>query len=802
MSCPGWPHSLSLHLAAALCLLLLPLQAADWPSGVAHDFAPPVDEQLGLIEDANHARVLWRHRLHTGIGKGGKGSANEALAEGFEPTYGDTAAAIIADGLYVLSWAQASGEVSGDPEAVNHRYWRVDDELRALAASYLRIDADWQTVALDIHSGELRWQRSEPSAAMNFLSNKRDHNGVDPAAGDGVYVTVSTTGHIFAYNLADGSLRWQSTVGPWHDTAEAFKAEALDQRRLPVISEGPFGHRRSGVIIADGVAVVPDRQGGLLGLNLDDGSLRWQHSEVIHLQATPRPWQHGGHTYLVCNAAVSRGSREIVLIKASDGSIPWRHETGHNPGQLLMGDGHVLLNPSSNARNPARYVAYTISIDGLEERWAMPEGESYTVPIRADRGAERKGVLHQGLVYLMIGDKRDRRLALISLEDGKILSTTGDDLTGNAGLPVLIGDRLMVQNDSSHTGGISGITVYGLSAERQLQSLGSIYYDAFGLRQVIDYEHPTEVPWSNGVVFIRAKDQIAAIDLRAPQHGMAAATLNGVWAGFHRAPEAMLIADAEGKIIGARMELPPRGELGVVGTTARRTDGWTQLGFAQPITLGEAISTQVTFDFLTFDWQAELQMTAAENGRWLGTWQRSFAPWDEPLILTGELAGGSEGGHPRRGWPTAWLEHQPVTYFSPDLAAGQQRVFLQLHGALPRQDGVRNLTLCLDHDGSRVISGIGGGFSFNQAYHEIDGSSLTVDAAGIRGQAHIIANGDRWVPNVDWHNGGSLLGRLELDVQFGEANDQGIYPIRGSWEITWGIGGTRSGSIEATISKP
>ena len=158
-------------------------------------------------------------------------------------TYGDTAAAIVADGLYVLSWAQASGTVSGDPEAINHRYWGVDDELRALAESYLRIDADWNTVALDINTGELRWQRSEPSAAMNFLSNKRDHNGVDPAAGAGIYVTVSSTGHVFAYDLTDGSLRWQSTVGPWHESAAAVlrRQSAVPKRVVTTQGLRPYG---------------------------------------------------------------------------------------------------------------------------------------------------------------------------------------------------------------------------------------------------------------------------------------------------------------------------------------------------------------------------------------------------------------------------------------------------------------------------------------------------------------------------------------------------------------------------------
>lgn len=43
--------------------------------------------------------------------------------------------------------------------------------------------------------------------------------------------------------------------------------------------------------------------------------------------------------------------------------------------------------------------------------------------------------------------------------------------------------------------------------------------------------------------------------------------------------------------------------------------------------------------------------------------------------------------------------------------------------------------------------------------------------------------------------------QAEENASFGEANDQGLYPVRGEWSIEWGIKAEISGIIQATIAE-
>ena len=92
-----------------------------------------------------------------------------------------------------------------------------------------------------------------------------------------------------------------------------------------------------------------------------------------------------------------------------------------------------------------------------------------------------------------------------------------------------------------------------------------------------------------------------------------------------------------------------------------------------------------------------------------------------------------------------------------------------------------------------------GGFSYNQSYHEVDASELKVTPEGISGTTRIIRNGDSWLRDPDWKTGGSLMGLMTLDVHFGEANDKGVYPVRGGWSVEWGLEHTRSGPVRGRL---
>lgn len=784
----------------AFTVLTGTLIGADWSHRTAHNFALPLAEETVLTDQVQLVRPVWKYSIHTGGGKSGSGTAIDILEQGFEPTFGETASTIVADGVYLVSWSEATGEVIARPESITDRYYRGEENYEALADTYFRIDANWNTIALDAATGEKLWQVSEPSASLNFVSSKRGHNGIDPTSGNGVYVTTTITGRIFAYDIQTGEKLWESNVGEWHDRAEEFKAEALAERSIPGVGDGMFGYVRPGLVTVSDLVVVPDLQEGLIGMNLRTGEEAWRIDEAVNnRQGAPRLITLEDQTYLLTHQ--NRGENAVYLIDPRKGEIVWKEETGYNPGDLIVGEGMVLLNPSSNRRNPALLAAYRLTLEGLEQAWRFSDDDLNRVPVRADRGAERKGVIDDGRLYMAIGQpNRDRHMAVFDLATGEEIWRGDYRVNGNVGLPVSKGDKIYWQVDSSHSGE-SGIFIYQKHDDGSVENMGEVNYRSLGVRLLIDYEYPIEIPFTNGLLFVRGRNNLMAVDLREPKVAPAKVEMEDAWAGYIHPVSAVWVANEDRRIELGRVEVPIRRELGVVGTTARRIDVWDRFDFAESLPLGEAWETTATINMAAFSWPAKIVMEAAEGNQWQGQWTRSFPGWAETLTLEGDLHESSEGGYPRRGWPTGWLEHQPVTFFS-DLEEGQERVFLQVHGALPLEDGGRrNVTICLDHDGAQIVSAVAGGFSFNQSYHEVDGSGLTVSDEGITGTAYLILNGDLWVEDTDWQNGGSLLGKLTLDVQFGEANEEGIYPVSGDWSIEWGISADRNGSIRAALGE-
>ncbi|MCC5848014.1 MAG: PQQ-binding-like beta-propeller repeat protein [Verrucomicrobia bacterium] len=799
-------HAKSRLLAAGfLCLsFALSLNAADWGYRTAHNYHPPLEDGIQLTGHGHLVRTLWSHEdVHTGISSSSAGKAINLLAQGFDPTYGETSAAVVVDGVYILSWSEVTGDVSARPESITDRYHRGEENYEALKDTYFRIDANWNTLALNAETGEKLWKVSQPSASLNFQSSKRGHNGLDPVAGNGIYVTLTITGRVYAYDIATGELRWETNLGEWHERAEAYKAEALAERNLPVTDDGPFGNVRSGAAMVGDKVILPDLRGGLIAVRAEDGSQIWHLDEaVMNGQGNPRLWEHGGKTYMITHT-IHQPHNRVHLIDPEDASILWTHETGFNPGKLLIGEDMVLLNPDSDRRTPALLAAYRITLDGLERQWRFPDDDSNRVPtaLGGSRSWERKGVIANGFLYMAIGQpNEDRRTASFDLATGEELHR-GDyrPPNNNIGQPFVHGDKLYWHISSTGAQN-AGLYIYQRHGDGTIELLDEFHYRPLGVTINTDYLHPTDYPMSNGRIFLRGYTNILAIDLREPAHTPVEFLLENGWAGFHRPMRTVLIPNENRGIELARLEVPPRRELGVVGTTARRNDVWSRIDFDEELKIGGAWDTNATVHLDIFSWPAHIVMEEAEGNEWRGQWTRTFPGWEETLTREGTLHEVSEGGYPSRGWPTGWLEHQPVTFFT-DLEEGQERVFLQIFGSLPRVAGdFQNMTLCLDHDGEKVVSAVAGGFRYNQSYHEVDASGLKVTPEGITGTARIILNGDPWLREPDWKNGGSLMGLLTVDARFGEANDKGVYPITGDWTLEWGVSGELTGKIHANLN--
>ena len=759
---------------------------------IGTDFTGPRETDVSLTSHPHHIRFAWGHRVHTGIGKGGAGAIKNALEEGFAPTYGETGSPVVRDGLLLVSWSQPSGKVIADLDSFKNRYYGDKKRNREIGDAYFMIDADWHTLALDAETGEKLWERVEPSVSINMLSSKRGHNGFNGAAGNGIYVTLSILGDVFAYDLKSGETRWTAKMEAWNQRATAAKAEMMANRQMPGQSSGPFGTKRAGAVVVDDIVVIPDGQSGMIGLRAADGKRLWHVTDRLSDQSTPRAWTHDGKTWLVCNH-----SPDLYLLDPTTGETKWHFETGGNPGELLMGEDYLMLNPNKRLKDPAKLQAYRLTPAGPEFLWAFA-GDERTMQLKADFGAHRKGVIRDGILYVKVGPRKRRHFLLsVNMKTGEEIDR-GEAIFGlNDGEPYLSGDKLYIHQNSAHGGGKAGLHLFQIHEDGRFDALGDFLFKGLGVDLVTDYLHPIHTPIVNGLMYLRGRTQMAAIDLRTVKAPMAEVALEGAFAGFHRPVRAVWFGDETGEIQTGRLQAPPRRELGVVGTSQYRSDFWPPVRFPEGLTIGSAFERELELTMGTFAWTAAVRMDEAQNDIWTGVWSREFSGWEKIHLRDGTLHESSEGGFDQRGWPTGWLEHRPVTFFS-DLPEGQERVFLQIHGILPRADGHKNLTLCLDHDGENVLAGVGGGFSFNQAYHEVDPSRLIVTENGIQGTALLIVNSDKYVPG-NRENGGSLAGKLTLDLAFGAPDENGIYSVSGDWKAEWGIPHVRTGKIKARI---
>ncbi len=80
-------------------------QPADWGHRTAYNYVAPIPERIRLAGSGHIVRPIWSYEIHTGINSSSAGPARELLAQGLEPTYGETGAAVVVDDVYILSWS-------------------------------------------------------------------------------------------------------------------------------------------------------------------------------------------------------------------------------------------------------------------------------------------------------------------------------------------------------------------------------------------------------------------------------------------------------------------------------------------------------------------------------------------------------------------------------------------------------------------------------------------------------------------------------------------------------------------------
>ncbi len=801
---------------SALCLVgILATGAAadrppsDWSSFAGDGDFVPARQGLALTDDPANIRIAWKNPVHTGIGKAGGGTAVKAQLAGFDPAYGQISNLIVAEGKVFVSWAQPSGDVRATRESVKHRYYD-DKEKAALQDGFFRIDADWRTRAIDAETGKTLWEQNERSASLHFLPAKRGHLGISGAYGNGMYVTVTILGDVFAYDARNGDLRWKAELPKWRAMAMKVKKGLLKTRTLPTTrSDTPFPSKRSGAAIVGDVVVVPDLRGGIVGLNAEDGKRLWEVESALENAAVPQKWTHKGKTWLLCSGPKGRDSdfSRIRLIDPANGNVAWTHESGANRGCLVLGDDHVILNVRGDAerqegghnKGEGLLACYRLTPKGLTQAWRFEDKPEYIYRYHPDAGAHRKGAIRDGVLYIALGqNKKDRHLRSFDLASGRELDHDPQPFSGVTCQPILAEDRMFWQKDPAHSGRSAGYIVYRLQKNGKFTCVGSMKLKPNGVYRIGGYEHAKESPYYNGHFYMRGLKGIYAVSVRAVSNPMATLKFNGAWAGSPVPLHCRMFADDKGVVQTAKVQPPAGSDLGVVHTTGRRSDGWAEMTLHDRLNILKGGSAKATLGMRSHSWDATITLRHEDN-KWTGTWKRTIPAWDRTPTTTGKIVN-AEAGYDARVYPTPWLKHQPMTKMG-DLPDGLQRVIMTLPGFLPKggeAESRKPLTLCLDHDGDKFVGGVGGAFSYNQAWHEVDVGGLRLTDDGFEGELVVIVNPDPWwAPNEA--ESAAIVGRVRIDATFGKENEAGRRSAKGTWSAAWGEALTRTGPVTTAL---
>ncbi|HVT39302.1 MAG TPA: PQQ-binding-like beta-propeller repeat protein [Gemmatimonadaceae bacterium] len=172
---------------------------------------------------------------------------------------------------------------------------------------------DGRVYALDLHTGKARWTAQTHARVR-----------ATPAVANGIVVVGSFDGRVYAFDLATGAARWTfHTAGDTIDQSQY----TFDRRSV-----------QSSAAIADGVAFVGSRDGGVYAIDLATGVGRWRVS-------------HRGSWILGSPAAaagrVYDGSSDGHFVQAVDvasGRELWRQSTDASviASPLLVGDALIV----------------------------------------------------------------------------------------------------------------------------------------------------------------------------------------------------------------------------------------------------------------------------------------------------------------------------------------------------------------------------------------------------------------------------------------------------------------------------
>lgn len=750
----------------------------------------PLRTPTALVDDPAQARVLWiSENADLGSAKtGSKTWASSAAIEsriGPEPRVhpGNWAGVVVADGRVFAASFTPAGELFTAP----YRTGKDQPEV----PTRFRVEADDLVICYDAETGTVLWKAREPGGLI-LSGGKRGGFQVAPAVDAGRVFAVGSTGRVFAYDAVSGAKRWQADVGGAHQAAEKQRLAAIAtaQAGQMALPDGPDWF--TSVVAADGVVVTGSFAGrGDVGLRAYDaatGAPLWQQDGCLSRYATPNLWRHDGRAYLLCGSLAGT----LRLFDLKTGALQWRLD-GLGPmwTTLCPGERTVLVNvrPSAGKRTPGRWGAVRLAPDKAEVAWMLPDEPAYHFPVWLDTGARQTAFVRDGRALVHTEGDKDNpgRVLLLDEETGRPLGDVrnGTDLGRMRELILWLGDRALVREDHSHGarhGGRHPLVIWRTTPETLAPELQQNRHGGIDL---IDFETAYEVllhvPLVDGRMFERTDDgRLACYDLRRIAAQEVAVDLLGAQPGLPPVPVRLWHDGA--RVLAAKAWAPDSVQAGLPWGRERRTAMWQRADASGLRIVAGRLSGALVIDNVTHRVPLAVDIALADGG---GTWTRSVPALPATTRTEGSLSGrvGDE-----RVFPTPWLAEAPWTRIGAN-PSGTRTWVLQLDGAVTVREAPKDLTLCLDHDGTGFVRAAGAAFTLTQAWHEVDTSALRIEGDRLGGTVTVLLNRDGWVALNGDH---AVAGTLTIAAQ-----RQADGTLTGTFSAEWGVAWRGAGATTA-----
>jgi outer membrane protein assembly factor BamB len=271
---------------------------------------------------------------------------------------------------------------------------RAEDAQRAQAFRF-----EQRLVCLDLHTGELIWERTTPGQYTRFTQSGT------PCVQDGKVFILGSGRIAYCHDAATGEILWQT--------------------RLP--GEFRDEYFASSFAVHDGVALVAC--GPLFAIETDGGRVLWNGDARSDYgsHSSPVVWTSQQTAVAICNTSGNR----TVAYQISDGQKLWELETGAERSSPVVVDD-TLLTYGGSRKNGLK--AFRIS---AEDPTATPD------LLWQFRGAADSGstpVVAKTHVFV----QGEKRLAKVDLEKGdRVWQTTMSIATPRYTSPIVVGDQLL-----------------------------------------------------------------------------------------------------------------------------------------------------------------------------------------------------------------------------------------------------------------------------------------------------------------------------------------------------------------------